>query len=47
MAVRVETEGPEWVVVLHRPRVRNAVDRPTAEGVAAFAAGAGRGGVPR
>lgn len=34
MAVRVETEGPVWVVVVDRPRVRNAVDRPTAEALA-------------
>ncbi|MGH0028449.1 MAG: crotonase/enoyl-CoA hydratase family protein [Myxococcota bacterium] len=30
-AVRVERDGPVTIVVLSRPEVRNAVDRPTAE----------------
>lgn len=33
--VRVEREGPVIVVVLDRPEARNAVDRPTAEALAA------------
>ena len=33
-AVRVEREGPVTTVVLSRPDVRNAVDRPTAESLA-------------
>ncbi|MBI3185232.1 MAG: crotonase/enoyl-CoA hydratase family protein [Myxococcales bacterium] len=37
MSVRVEKSGPVTTVVLHRPEVRNAVDRPTAEAlVSAF-----------
>ncbi len=32
--VRVETAGPVTTVILHRPAVRNAVDRPTAEALA-------------
>src|SRR5215468_1196993 len=32
--VRIERAGPVWTVVLDRPRVRNAVDRPTAEALA-------------
>ncbi|MFC6886706.1 MULTISPECIES: crotonase/enoyl-CoA hydratase family protein [Actinomadura] len=35
MAVRVERDGPVTTVVLSRPEVRNAVDRPTAEALAA------------
>ena len=39
MSVRVERQGPVTTVVLDRPEVRNAVDRPTAEAlVAAFTA---------
>jgi enoyl-CoA hydratase len=39
MAVRIERSGPVTTVVLSRPEVRNAVDRPTAdELVAAFRA---------
>ena len=34
MAVRVERSGPVTTVVLDRPEVRNAVDRPTAEALA-------------
>lgn len=34
-AVRVERSGPVTTVVLDRPHVRNAVDRPTAEALAA------------
>jgi enoyl-CoA hydratase len=34
MSVRVEREGPVTTVLLHRPGVRNAVDRPTAEALA-------------
>lgn len=34
-AVRVERDGPVTTVVLSRPEVRNAVDRPTAEALAA------------
>ena len=33
-AVRVERSGPVTTVVLHRPRARNAVDRPTAQALA-------------
>jgi len=32
--VRIERAGPVWTVVLDRPRLRNAVDRPTAEALA-------------
>lgn len=32
--VRVERSGPVTTVVLHRPAVRNAVDRPTAQALA-------------
>ncbi len=35
MTVRTEANGPVWVVTLDRPEVRNAVDRPTAEALAA------------
>jgi len=35
MSVRVEKNGPVTTVVLHRPERRNAVDRPTAEALAA------------
>jgi enoyl-CoA hydratase len=35
MSVRVEKSGPVTTVVLHRPEVRNAVDAPTAEALAA------------
>ena len=34
-AVRVERDGPVTTVILHRPERRNAVDRPTAEALAA------------
>jgi enoyl-CoA hydratase len=34
-AVRVERSGPVTTIVLDRPHVRNAVDRPTAEALAA------------
>lgn len=34
MSVHVERRGPVTTVVLHRPDVRNAVDRPTAEALA-------------
>jgi enoyl-CoA hydratase len=34
-AVRVETDGPVTTVILERPAVRNAVDRPTADALAA------------
>jgi enoyl-CoA hydratase len=33
-SVRVEKSGPVTTVVLHRPAVKNAVDRPTAEALA-------------
>lgn len=33
-AVRVEVDGPVWTVILDRPHVKNAVDRPTAEALA-------------
>lgn len=35
MSIRVERRGPVTTVVLDRPAVRNAVDRPTAEAMAA------------
>jgi enoyl-CoA hydratase len=35
MAVRVEKQGPVTTVILDRPEVKNAVDRPTAEALAA------------
>lgn len=35
MSVRVEKDGPVTTVILHRPEVRNAVNRPTAEALAA------------
>ena len=35
MSVRVEKSGPVTTVVIDRPAVRNAVDRPTAEALAA------------
>jgi enoyl-CoA hydratase len=39
MSVKVEKNGPVTTVILHRPEVRNAVDRETAEAlVAAFRA---------
>ena len=31
--MKVTTDGPVTVVAIHRPEVRNAVDRPTAEGL--------------
>lgn len=34
MAVRAERKGPVWTVILDRPEVRNAVDRPTAQALA-------------
>jgi enoyl-CoA hydratase len=34
MNVRVERDGPVYTVILDRPEVRNAVDRPTAEALA-------------
>ncbi|MCY1035828.1 crotonase/enoyl-CoA hydratase family protein [Corallococcus sp. BB11-1] len=34
MSVRVEKNGPVTTVILHRPEVRNAVDRDTAAGLA-------------
>ena len=34
-AVRVEKTGPVTTVILHRPEAKNAVDRPTAEALAA------------
>ena len=34
MSVRVEKSGPITTVILHRPEVRNAVDRETAEALA-------------
>lgn len=34
MSVRVEKRGPVTTVVLHRPEVKNAVDRPTAQALA-------------
>lgn len=38
-SVRIERDGPVTTIVLDRPQVRNAVDRPTAEALAdAFAA---------
>jgi enoyl-CoA hydratase/carnithine racemase len=37
MGVRTERDGPVTVVTLDRPEVRNAVDRPTAEALAAAA----------
>lgn len=37
MTVRVERDGAVWTVIIDRPEVKNAVDRPTAEAlVAAF-----------
>ena len=33
--VRIEVEGPVWTVILSRPERRNAVNRPTAEALAA------------
>ena len=33
-AVRIERDGPVTTVILERPQVRNAVDRPTAEALA-------------
>ncbi len=35
MAVNVEKDGPVTIVTLSRPEVRNAVDRATAEELAA------------
>ncbi len=35
MSVRIERSGPVWTVVLDRPETRNAVDRGTAERLAA------------
>ncbi|GAA1564898.1 crotonase/enoyl-CoA hydratase family protein [Dactylosporangium maewongense] len=35
MSVRIERSGPVWTVVLDRPETRNAVDRDTAERLAA------------
>lgn len=35
MTVRIESEGPVWTIVIDRPERRNAVDRPTAEALAA------------
>lgn len=35
MPVRVEARGPVTTVIIDRPEVRNAVDRPTAEALAA------------
>ena len=34
-AVKVEKNGPVWTIILNRPQVRNAVNRPTAEKLAA------------
>ena len=34
MTVEVEKSPPIWTVILDRPAVRNAVDRPTAEALA-------------
>ncbi len=34
MSVRIEKDGPVTTVILHRPEVRNAVNRPTAEALA-------------
>ena len=34
MSVSVDKQGPVWTVVIDRPEVRNAVDRPTAEALA-------------
>ena len=34
MSVRIEKKGPVTTVVLHRPEVKNAVDRPTADALA-------------
>ena len=33
-AVRIEKAGDVWTVILHRPDVKNAVDRPTAQALA-------------
>ncbi|NWG74526.1 MAG: enoyl-CoA hydratase, partial [Rubrivivax sp.] len=33
--VRIDVDGPVWVVTLNRPQVRNAVDGPTARALAA------------
>jgi len=33
-AVRILRDGPVWTVVLHRPEVKNAVDRATAQALA-------------
>lgn len=35
MSIRVESKGPVTTVILSRPEVRNAVDRPSAEALAA------------
>jgi enoyl-CoA hydratase len=35
MSVRIEKKGSVTTVILHRPEVRNAVDGPTAEALAA------------
>lgn len=34
MSVSIEKDGPVTTVILNRPDVRNAVDRPTAESLA-------------
>ncbi len=34
-AVRIERDGPIWTVVVHRPEVRNALDGPSADALAA------------
>ncbi len=35
MAVLIETSGPVTTIILNRPALRNAIDRPTAEALAA------------
>ncbi|WP_205895146.1 enoyl-CoA hydratase-related protein, partial [Metapseudomonas otitidis] len=35
MSIRVEKHGPITTLTIDRPQVRNAVDRPTAEALAA------------
>ena len=43
-AVRVEHDGPVTIVTLSRPEARNAVDRPTAEALAATVDGVAKVG---
>src|SRR3954470_22384051 len=34
MSVKVDKQGAVWTVIIDRPEVKNAVDRPTAEALA-------------